>query len=125
MGITVCVESETADLTDFVGDVKLMSGEACACAVLAKGLAGMGGRLGEGDDEDDGVPVITNESRSSKTLLGFGDAGAELEAAVSASSLEKVREVRGEWCDAGFWYEEVAAAASSNALTRLRIDMTV
>lgn len=81
---------------DFGGELKLISGcgflgeEARPAVTLFTGIATA--RVG---DVDGGL-VKTNESRSSKTLLGFGDAGAELDAAVSASSLENVRDVLGD-----------------------------
>lgn len=68
------------------------------------------------------MPIV-HESRSSRTLFALGEAGAELEAAVRASSLEKVRDVRGERVPFGFGYRSDAAAASSNARTRLRMDI--
>lgn len=134
-------------LTDLGGEVKLMRGCCCglcprgdvgrgAFAEMPRGLTGTGGgwfgRWGDieaepGEEDEEGGPAKTNESKSSRILdCCFGEAGAELDAAVSASSEEKVREVLGEGSDGldGGVLEDAAAACSS-ALTRSRIDMSL
>ena len=128
-GVEACVGDENAEST-------LTSGGTCAVSALPVvlglvvflggvlgvirrtaiplGFDGMGGGtfglVGEAE-VDEGVPVSTNESKSSKTLLVFGEAGAELEPAVNASSDEKVRDVLGDLVEGRPLV--VAAAASS------------